>query len=380
MEGIKETLDKFPSGKTPGPDSMTVEFFKATWSVLGDELSKAIINFFYNSFIPTFLNFTSLVLIQKRVGVEVIQDYRPISCLNTVYKVIARILANKLKAVLPDIVLQNQTAFVKDRLLMENVLLASEVVNDYHKSLQPGRITLKVDISKAFDSVRCDFLLSALQAYKVSPTFCNAIRTCVCSPSFSVSINGTSLGYFKGKMGLRQGDPLSSTLFVLALNVLSLMLNKGADQGFFNYHPDCEDLCLTHPSFTDDLLMFLDGSMESLEGVYAILNQFEKMSGLAVNISKTSMFCSGIAEGEQTRITDKFGLFPKPLPIRYLGLPLCSRRLSLADCDPLLRQVRRKINVGHINILVWQGGSLYFPLSFLELLGFGALPLCFPNR
>lgn len=177
------------SGKTPGPDGMTAEFFKASWSVLGEELTTSIMDFFISPFMPTSLNSTSLVLIQKRVGAEELKDYRPISCLNTVYKIITRILADKLKGVLPDIVLPNQTAFVKDRLLLENVLLASEVVNGYHKNSGSAKITLKVDISKAFDSIRWDFLLCVLQAYQVPSCFYNAIKTCICSPSFSVSIN-----------------------------------------------------------------------------------------------------------------------------------------------------------------------------------------------
>lgn len=137
---------------------------------------------------------------------------------------------------------------------------------------------------------------------------------------------------------------LSPALFVLAMNVLSLMLNKAANQGRFKFHPGCEELRLTHFSFADDLLIFLDGTMESLDGVFDVLNQFEKFSGLVVNISKTSLFCSGVAESDLIRFKDKFGLQPQPLPIQYLGLTLCTRRLSLGDFDPLISQIRKNLN------------------------------------
>lgn len=161
-----------------------------------------------------------------------------------------------------------------------------------------------MDISKAFELVRWDFLLSVLQAYQVPPSFFQAVRSCICSPSFSIIINGTSSRYFKGKSGLRQGDLLSLALFVMVMNVLSLMLNRAAEESVFHYHPRCVDHKLTHLSFVDDLLIFIEGSSAFLEGVFEVLRRFEHMSGLAVNISKTSMFCSGVDESELQEIRE----------------------------------------------------------------------------
>lgn len=110
-------------------------------------------------------------------------------------------------------------------------------------------------------------MLSALAAYDLPAKFITWIRTCICSPSFSVSINGVSSGYFKSRTGLHQGDPLSPILFVMMMNILSLMLNKAAEDGNFDYHLGCGDLKLMHLCFADDLLIFLDGSEKSLEGV-----------------------------------------------------------------------------------------------------------------
>ncbi|CAA7020347.1 unnamed protein product [Microthlaspi erraticum] len=241
-EMVRRSLFKMPLNKTPGPDGFPVEFFKASWDVVGPELEASVLHFFESSFMPTSLNSTSLVLIPKRPGAEELKDFRPIACLNTLYKVITRLLSERLKNVLPGIILPNQTAFVKDQLLLENVLLASEIVQGYHREGFEKRITLKVNISKAFDSVRWDFLLNVLEAYQIPSVFLNWVKCCVCSPSFSVSMNGVTSGYFKGKSGLRQGDPLSPILFVMIMNVLSLMLNKAAREGLFAYHPGCQEL------------------------------------------------------------------------------------------------------------------------------------------
>ncbi|CAA7061592.1 unnamed protein product [Microthlaspi erraticum] len=343
-EEIKLSLARMPSSKTPGPDGFPAEFFRASWGILGAEITATILSFFRSPFMPKALNSTSLVLLQKRPEADELKDYRPISCLNTIYKLITRLLAGKLKSILPEMIVPNQTAFVKDRLLLENVLLASEVIKGYHKLNLSPRMTLKVDISKAFDSVRWDFILSVLQAHKVPSVYLQAIRSCICSPTFSITINGTTSGYFKGKTGLRQGDPLSPSLFVMVMNVLSLMLNKAASEGIFAYHPGCEILKLTHLSFADDLLIFLEGNLDSLKGVFQVLKQFEELSGLVVNISKTSLFCSGIDFSVLADIEASVGLCPSALPIRYLGLPLCTRKLSMADCDPLITQIRKKLN------------------------------------
>lgn len=125
---ISKALLKLPLNKTPGPDGLTAEFYRAAWIFLGTEVISAIQDFFSSSFMPTPLNSTMLVLISKLQGSEDIKDFWPISCCNTLYKIISQILSDKLKRILPSIVVPNETVFVKDRLLLENVLLASEVL------------------------------------------------------------------------------------------------------------------------------------------------------------------------------------------------------------------------------------------------------------
>lgn len=92
------------------------------------------------------------------------KDYRPIACCNLLYKVISKILARRLKTIFPDAIEPNQTAFIKGRLLLESVLLASELVNGYHRTTLSNRATIKLDISKAFDTVKWSFITAVLKA------------------------------------------------------------------------------------------------------------------------------------------------------------------------------------------------------------------------
>lgn len=161
---IKKVLFSMPKNKSPGPDGYTVEFFIKAWPVFGKDFAVAVQSFFLKEFLPKGVNTTILALIPKTKEVSGMKDYRPISCCNVVYKVISKILANRLKEILPASILPNQSAFIKDRLMMENLLLASKLVKDYHKDSITSRCALKIDISKAFDSVQWPFLINIFKA------------------------------------------------------------------------------------------------------------------------------------------------------------------------------------------------------------------------
>lgn len=163
-EEINEALFKMPGSKSPGPDGYTVEFFKGAWDIIGEDVTAAVQSFSVKGFLPKGLNSTILTLIPKKEEARMMKDYRPISCCNVLYKVISKIIANRLKSILPQFITLNQSAFIKERLLMENVLLATELVKDYHKDSVSLRCAMQIDISKAFDSVQWTFLLNTLKA------------------------------------------------------------------------------------------------------------------------------------------------------------------------------------------------------------------------
>ena len=112
------------------------------------------------------------------------------------YKVISKVLAHRLKTILPEAIEANQSAFIKDRLLLENVILASELVNGYHKYTISSKSTIKFDISKAFDTVKLSFIVLVLQAMGLPQQFIHWIRVCISTASFSVSVNGELERFF----------------------------------------------------------------------------------------------------------------------------------------------------------------------------------------
>ncbi|KAL1215279.1 putative mitochondrial protein [Cardamine amara subsp. amara] len=301
LEEIKEAFFSLPRNKACGPDGYSAEFLIKCWSVVGAEVSSAIAEFFTTGTLLKQWNATNLVLIPKIQNASRVSDFRPISCLNTMYKVISKLLASRLKYILPAVISHSQSAFLPGRLLSENVLLASEIVQGYNRKNITPRAMLKVDLRKAFDSVSWEFILSTLTALAIPPRFIAWIKECICTPTFSIAVNGMTDGFFKSARGLRQGDPLSPYLFVLAMEVFSRLLGSRYASGYIAYHPRTSDLEISHIMFADDVMIFFDGSSSSLHGIYETLDDFSGWSGLTMNREKTTLYHAGLSSREVTK-------------------------------------------------------------------------------
>jgi len=238
----------------------------------------------------------------------------------------------------------NLTAFLSGRSLGENVLLALELIRRYDKVSCPRSSLLKVDIRKTFDTVCWDFVLKLLEAQNFPPLFISWIKECISSPRFSIAINGELAGFFEGMKGLRQGDCISPYLFIMVMEVLSRMLDKGTEQGKFSAHPLCLSPRLTHLAFADDLLVFSDGSHSSLLGISEILRLFHSFSGLDMNPAKSELFLGGFDDVEAIMVSDLLEVRLDSFPTRYLGLPLNPTKLSLATLQPFLQKI-----TGHLH-------------------------------
>ena len=308
------------------------------------------------------------------------RDYRPIACCNVLYKVVSKILANRLKVLLPRVITENQSAFIKGRLLLKNVLLASELVKDYHKEAVSPRCVLKIDISKAFDSVQWSFVLQSLEAIGVPATFIRWIKLCITTPSFSVQVNGELAGYFQSTRGLRQGCSLSPYLFVLCMNVLSHKIDQAVMEKRFKYHPRCKELSLTHLCFADDLMVFVEGTKVSIEGALSVFEDFAKWSGLNISIEKSTVFMAGVIEEERSRILRNFPFAEGNLPVRYLGLPLMTKGMCKSDYLPVVERVRNRINTWNCRFLSYAGRLQLMNAVLMSLVNYWAAVFRLPSQ
>ncbi|XP_039025453.1 uncharacterized protein LOC120158749 [Hibiscus syriacus] len=184
----------------------------------------------------------------------------------------------------------------------------------------------------------------ASEALQLPNTFIGWIESCFNEARYSISFNGSLIGFFKGARGIRQGDPLSPILFVIAINVLSCLLNLVATKGLFGYHPKCKKLGLTYLYFVDDLLIFCKGNIESVYGVISVLDQLYEMSGLKLNYAKCELYIVGITFRNLEHILQSTGFKQGCFLVRYLGVPLVTRKLIEKDCVVLIEKIKSKLH------------------------------------
>lgn len=344
-----------PLNKSPGPDGYSVEFLRASWDTVGEGITSAVREFFRNGRLLKDMNTAAIALIPKKPEACCLTDYRPISCCNIVYKLISKIIANRLKPILTECVSPNQAAFLKGRSLGENVLLATELTKDYNKSSCLRSAMLKIDIRKAFDTVCWDFVLKVLESQQFPTMFIAWIKECISSPRFSVAVSGELADFFAGKKGLRQGDSISPYLFIMLMEVLSRMLDKAESDGTYRLHPLCSSPKVTHLLFTDDLLVFSDGSRASTAGIKAVMNHFKDWSGLDTNESKSEIFYGGYTDIQASVLSDLSGFRRGAFPTKYLGLPLSPKKISAATLQPFIDCITSKLHSWTVKFLSFAG-------------------------
>ncbi|KAK4380907.1 hypothetical protein Sango_3019800 [Sesamum angolense] len=294
---IKIAFFDIAEDKAPGPDGYSSGFFKAAWPIVGEEMIKAIMEFFHSGKILKQLNATLITLIPKVQLPSNVAEYRPISCCNVLYKVITKILVQRMKIVMNMIVSTAQNAFMPGRKICDNIMFAQELFSGYNQKHLSQRCALKVDLRKAYDSVEWDFLFASLRMFRFPERFVCWIEECVTTASFSVCLNGEPHGFFFGSRGLRQGDPMSPYLFVLCMEVFHLQMHKNImESTVFQFHWRCRELELFSLCFADDLFLFCRADVASVLVFKEGLDWYSGVSGLQANPDKSQLILSKSAE------------------------------------------------------------------------------------
>lgn len=239
------------------------------------------------------INKTNITLIPKTKILSKMSEFRPISLCNVIYKLVSKVLANRLKKILPHIIFENQSAFLSERLISDNVLVAFELMNylDHKKEGKGSFMAIKLDMSKAFDRVEWVFIENVMEKMSFHEKWISMIMKCISTVSYSILINDVAYGCIKPTRGIRQGDPLSPYLFLLCAEGLSSMINQAARSQMLS----CISICrgcpmVTHLLFADDSLLFCKACVQECQKLIEILKLYEDASGQKINVEKSLIF------------------------------------------------------------------------------------------
>nr|GFA02953.1 RNA-directed DNA polymerase, eukaryota, reverse transcriptase zinc-binding domain protein [Tanacetum cinerariifolium] len=187
---IKKAVWDCGTDKSLGPDGFSFVFYRHFWKLIENDVFEADQQFFTNREIPNGCNSSFTALISKIPDANLVKDFRPISLIGSMYKIIAKILANRLVGVLGDIVDEVQSAFIADRQILDGSFILNEVLQ-WCKLKKKQSLIFKVDFEKANDSVRWDFLDDVLKKFGFRDKWCNWIQRCLRSSRGSIIINGS---------------------------------------------------------------------------------------------------------------------------------------------------------------------------------------------
>jgi hypothetical protein len=236
-EEVQNTINVMPSDKAPGPDGFTGAFFKACWGIIKDDVTAAINSLFtLNAQGFEWLNSACIVLLPKKADTMGVTDFRPISLIHSIAKIFSKLLANRLAPRLNSLVSNCQSAFIKKRSIHDNFLYILGAVRKLHRQKIPA-LFMKLGIHKAFDTVNWGYLLEVLQALGFKPRWREWVSILFRTSSSTALLNGRHGPSFSHARGVRQGDPLSLMLFILAMDPLQRLLDQATQHGILTPLP-----------------------------------------------------------------------------------------------------------------------------------------------
>jgi len=188
---IKRALFQMHPDKAAGPDGYNAFFFRRNWNVIGENVCTAIHSFFNSGRLLKEVNHTLVTLVPKDTNASLLSDFWPISCCNIIYKIISKVLTNRLQQIIGELISPNQRAFLKDRL--DASLLAHELDRDFNNPMG-SRLCLKVDLQKPFDMVNRELVYYLFHCMGFSNRWINWIKECLPSATFTIMLNGSPTG------------------------------------------------------------------------------------------------------------------------------------------------------------------------------------------
>lgn len=350
-EEIKKAAFDGGEEKAPGPDGFSFKFLKRYWNYFEKDFLEVMKMFHEQGKINKGCSSAFIAMIPKVKDPDTLNDYRPITLVGITSKIISKVLANRLKKVLDKLISVNQSAFLKDRLIIDGPLIINEMIAWVKKSNRKAFV-FKVDFNKAFDNVNWEFLISVMNQMGFKDRWCKWIKGILSSARSAVLVNGSPTFEFHNSKGMRQGDPLSPFLFLIVMEGLTSIMRKAQNSEvlkgfeFPNNGP-----IISHLLYADDCSFLGEWSDTNLLKVIRILRCFNLSSGLSINIGKSHLMGIGVEDLEVNRCADLMKCRAGRFPCDYLGLRIGGNMNRIDSWDFLIDIFKKRLSK-------WKASSL----------------------
>ncbi|KAL4379818.1 hypothetical protein GQ457_02G032950 [Hibiscus cannabinus] len=276
QDGVKNVIFSMDPLKAPGIDGIHAMFYQRNWELVGSSVVEFVRKCFAEGVIPAEANRTILVLIPKVPLPDCFTKFRPISLCLVTYKALTKVIVNRLKPFLPNLVSDSHASFVPGRSITDNVILAQEVIYSMRwKNGRKGWMDLMIDLEKAYDRLEWSFIANTLCDIGLPMDFIRLIMNCIISVSTQISWNMELSDSFQPSRGIRQCDPMSPYIFVLCMERLSQAIKVEIAQGrWVEIKLSRHGPGLSHLLFADDIILFAKASDRQMHVMKAVLDRF----------------------------------------------------------------------------------------------------------
>ncbi|KAF5753621.1 putative RNA-directed DNA polymerase [Helianthus annuus] len=344
LKEIKDAVFDCGSDKAPGPDGFNFRFIKRFWHLFEDDFLSIMHNFADGGVISRGVGSSFITLIPKVNDPVNLGEYRPITLIGVISKVLSKILANRIKVVMGKITHETQSAFLSGRYILDGPLIISEIFS-WAKKQGKKFFFFKIDFEKAYDNVNWEFLLSVMRQMNFLDRWCNWIKGILVSARSSVLVNGAPTFEFNCEKGIRQGDPLSPFLFIIVMEAFSSMIRKACASGAFDgvRFPNGQ-FTVSHLLYADDAMVMGEWSDFNFIALKRVLRLFHLVSGLRINLAKSTLFGVGKNMEEVESKAVGLGCRPGSTPFKYLGILVGANMNRINNWEANVEVFKRRLS------------------------------------
>ena len=376
LEEVQHTIKKMAKGKSPGTSGFAIDLYIVFWQKIKEHFME-MLNFVLKSKHLHESALTGIIslLPKKDRDLKKVQSWRPIVLLNSDFKIISKVIAERIKPLLPNLIHKDQSGFVAGRNIADNLRKILDIFEYADKENMKG-LFIAVDFLKAFDRVHYQSVYRTLEWMNFGPKIIEWIEILFTDFKLCTVNNGYTSAYFTPTRGLFQGNPIASILFVILIEPLAIMLRNSKKIKGLKIR-DIEYLLI---QFADDLGLFLDFDQRTWSEVEQIFARFQKMSGMLINYEKTSVYRLGSLRNSNAKFYSQKQMTWSNKPIKVLGLVVSMNQQEVYDNNikPILAKIESILKLwairglslfGKIQVLNSLIASLFvYPLAVTKML------------